>query len=228
MKAIIGGSSLLKTHIFEDWNEKRIKTPYGEVLLKTKGENIFLQRHGSPPAPPHKINHRANIWALKTMGVEKIVSINSVGSLKIKLKPGQFVIPHDFISFWDIPTFYEDKARYIVPVMDQGARDYIADICRDINLAVINNGIYIQTRGPRLETKAEINLLKRFGDIVGMTMASEATLCMEQEIQYASLCSIDNYCHGITKTPLTMEELEKNWRENLKSIESFIIKLIGH
>lgn len=228
MKAIIGGSSLFKTDIFKGWREKIIETPYGRVSFKTKGDNIFLQRHGSPPVPPHMINHRANIWALKTLGAKKVVSINSVGSLKIRLKPGIFVIPHDFISLWDVSTFYEGEARYIVPVMDQGARDYIAGICRELDLVAINNGIYIQTRGPRLETKAEINLLKRFGDIVGMTMASEATLCMEQDISYASLCSIDNYCHGITKTPLTIEELEKSWRENLKTIERFVIELTRH
>ncbi len=228
MKAIIGGSSLFKTHIFKGWMEKSIKTPYGEVLLKIKGDNIFIQRHGLPPVPPHRINHRANIWALKTLGTEKIVSINSVGSLKIRLKPGKFVIPHDFISIWDVPTFYEDEARYIVPMMDKGARDYLTDECRKIDLVPITRGIYIQTRGPRLETKAEINLLKGFGDIVGMTMASEATLCMEQGIPYASLCSIDNYCHGIIKKPLTMEELEKNWQENLKTIERLLIELIRH
>jgi len=159
MKAIIGGSSLFKTHIFNDWEEKSIETPYGKVLLRIKGDNIFLQRHGLPPVPPHRINHRANIWALKILGAEKIVSINSVGSLKIRLKPGKFVIPHDFISLWDIPTFYEDEARYLVAVMDKGARGYIIDMCRKIDLVPVKRGIYIQTRGPRFETKAEINLL---------------------------------------------------------------------
>ncbi len=226
MKAIIGGSSLFESIIFDKWVKKNIKTPFGEVFFKIQNNIIFLQRHGSPPAPPHMINHRANIWAMKDMGVEMTISINSVGSLKTKIKPGSFVIPHDFISLWDIPTFYDNEMRNIVPVMHEGARNFIIELCMEAGLETINSGIYIQTRGPRFETKAEINLLKRFGDVVGMTMASEATLSMEYDLPYASLCSIDNYCHGITKMPLTIEELKKNWQKNLKGIEG-VIKRLG-
>ncbi|MBP8626220.1 MAG: MTAP family purine nucleoside phosphorylase [Syntrophorhabdales bacterium] len=227
MKAIIGGSSLFGSQLFDKWEKRVIKTPYGETLLKIKGDYIFLQRHGSPIAPAHKINHRANIWALKDMAIEMAISINSVGSLKVRLKPGSIIIPHDFISLWHIETFYDDEMRGIIPIMHEGARRLIIETCRDIHLEITDNGIYIQTRGPRFETKAEINLLKRFGDVVGMTMASEATLSMEYELPYASLCSIDNYCHGITKIPLTTGELEKNWQKNLKYIEKFLKQLIG-
>ena len=87
-------------------------------------------------------------------------------------------------------------------------------------------GVYIQTIGPRLETKAEINLLKRYGHVVGMTMASEATLCMERELAYASICSVDNYCNGVLKEPLTMEEINLNWQKNVNAVEMFIKILI--
>ncbi|MCX7966049.1 MAG: MTAP family purine nucleoside phosphorylase [Syntrophorhabdaceae bacterium] len=227
MRAIIGGSSLFHSHIFDGWNEKRVKTPYGDVLIKIKNNRAFIQRHGSPPVAAHMINHRANIWALKKIKTEMVISINSVGSLKLRLKPGCFVVPHDFISFWDIPTFYEYEMKNIVPVMNEGVRDFIIKTAEELNFFYVKNGVYIQTKGPRFETKAEINILKRFGDVVGMTMASEATLSMEADIPYASLCSIDNYCNGIAKTPLTMEELEKNWKKNLKHIERFIEKIIG-
>lgn len=226
MKAILGGTSLFHTRIFDYWKEKNITTPFGEVLIRIKGDGMFLQRHGIPPVNPHRINHRANIWALKEMKAKMVISINSVGSLKLRLKPGIFVIPHDFISFWDVPTFYESEMKNIVPVMDEGVRDVIIKKCKELNFTFKENGIYIQTRGPRFETKAEVNFLKRIGDIVGMTMASEATLCMEYDLPYGSLCSIDNYCHGIIKEPLTLKELEKNWKKNAKNIETFIEKIL--
>lgn len=226
MRAIIGGSSLFYSSLFNKWKSKKVKTPFGEVSIKTKGEHIFIQRHGSPPVAPHMINHRANIWALKDLETKMIVSINSVGSLKVKLKPGTFVVPHDFVSFWDIPTFYDYEMKNIVPEMDKGVRDLIINTCKKLNLTYVEEGIYIQTRGPRFETKAEINILKRFGDIVGMTLASEATLSMEYELPYGSLCSVDNYCNGIGKKTLSIEELKRNYEKNLKNIEKFITEIL--
>jgi purine nucleoside phosphorylase len=222
MNGIIGGTSLLNTSIFEGWGEIRIETPYGVTHARIKEHDVFIQRHGNPPLPPHLINHRANIWTMKYLNVQRVVSINSVGSLKTNMKPGTLVIPDDFISLWSIPTFFEREMKFMVPVMHAGLRDFLNNLCKELALNVHSGGVYVQTVGPRLETKAEIRLLKRFGDIVGMTMASEATLCMEYEIPYASLCSIDNYCHGIAKTPLTMEEINENWGRNLERIETLI------
>ena len=218
---------MLNSSFFEGWDEVNIKTPYGEIRAKIKGKDSFVQRHGDPPSPPHLINHRANIWALKHLDVRGIVSINSVGSLKTNLNPGILVIPDDFVSLWSIPTFYDREMRFIVPRMDEGIRAYLHSLCTEAGLNVRPGGVYIQTTGPRLETRAEIRLLRRFGDIVGMTMASEATLCMEYEIPYASLCSVDNYCHGIAKVPLTMEEINDNCRRNLESIDRVIRLIIG-
>ncbi|MCX5813739.1 MAG: MTAP family purine nucleoside phosphorylase [Proteobacteria bacterium] len=226
MNGIIGGTSLLNSSIFASWDEQRIETPYGDIYSKIKENTAFIQRHGSPLAPPHLINHKANIWALKNLDVKKILSVNSVGSLKIKLKPGTFVIPDDFISLWNISTFFDKEMKFIVPQMHEGIKEYIAALCKELRMHVHSGGVYIQTIGPRLETKAEIGFLKQFGDIVGMTMASEATLCMEYEIPYASLCSVDNYCHGIIKVPLTMEEINRNWQNNMKEIEAMIKTII--
>lgn len=106
--------------------------------------------------------------------------------------------------------------------MDSDCAAHLHKHCKSLKLPVKNGGIYIQTRGPRLETKAEISMLKKFGDVVGMTMASEVTLCLEYDIPYASICSVDNYCHGIAKTPLTMDEIQRNVMSNLKHIERLI------
>ncbi len=226
MNGIIGGTSLLSSSLFEKWDKRKIKTPYGLVNARIKKNTVFIQRHGHPPAPPHLINHRANIWSLKSLGVRKVLSVNSVGSLKRSLKPGFFVIPADFISPWIVPTFFENEMKFIVPEMDRSMRDYLHELCLDLGMNVHAGGVYIQATGPRLETKAEISLFKRFGDIIGMTMASEATLCMEYEIPYVSLCSIDNYCNGIVKVPLTIEEISQNWKKNIKTIERLIRLLL--
>jgi 5'-methylthioadenosine phosphorylase len=222
MIGFIGGTSLIDSTVFKYWSQKKLKTPYGVVFLKRDGDSLFLQRHGSPPLPPHRINHQANIWAMKHLGVQEIVAINSVGSVKLSIKPGTFLIPDDFLSIWNIPTFFNDEMRFIVPHMDTGCTAGLYKRCKSLKLPIKNGGIYIQTRGPRLETKAEISMLKKFGDVVGMTMASEATLCLEYDIPYASICSVDNYCHGIAKTPLTMDEIQRNVMSNLKNIERLI------
>jgi len=222
VNGIIGGTSLLNSSIFESWNEHRVETPYGDIYTKIRGSTVFIQRHGNPPVPPHVINHKANIWAFKKLDVKKILSVNSVGSLKLKFKPGTFVIPDDFISLWNIATFFEKDMKFIVPQMHEGIKEYLAALCKKLRMQIHFGGVYIQTIGPRLETKAEIGFLKRFGDIVGMTMASEATLCMEYEIPYVSLCSVDNYCNGIIKVPLTIEEINRNWQNNMKEIEGMI------
>lgn len=222
MIGFIGGTSLTNSTIFKGWHQNSIETPYGTVILKKRQGSVFLQRHGSPYLPPHRINHHANIWAMKHIGVEEIIAINSVGSLKHAIKPGTFLIPDDFISIWYIPTFFNDKMQFTVPRMDTESADRLYRQCEPLKIPVKKGGIYIQTQGPRLETKAEIGMLKRFGDIVGMTMASEVTLCLESGIPYASICSVDNYCNGITKIPLTMDEIQKNVRNNLQNIERLI------
>ena len=227
MKCIIGGTSLLNSCCFAGWDEVSIETLYGHVHVRIKGRDAYIQRHGSPPSPPHLINHKANIAALKQLGVGGVVSINSVGSLKTGLRPGTFVTPNDFFSLWNIPTLFDKEMKFIVPRMDEGIRAYLTDLCKEAKLNVRESGVYIQTTGPRLETRAEVRFLKSLGDVVGMTMASEATLCMEYEIPYASLCSVDNYCHGIAKVPLTMDEINDNCRRNLESIERVVRLMIG-
>jgi len=228
MNCIIGGTSLLHSKLFFEWDDTVIETPYGRTHLKINKNTVFLQRHGIAHAtPPHNINHRAHIQALKDLHVEKILSINSVGSLKNTLKPGTLIIPHDFISPWHIVTFFEDEMKFTIPAMDESLRTYICTLCKDITIPVHEGGVYIQTIGPRLETKAEINMLKRYGDVVGMTMASEATLCIEYNIPYVSICSIDNFCNGIVKKPLTFQEIEKNAATNRTKIETIVQEVLS-
>ena len=226
MKAIIAGTSMLSTPTFDRWKKTVIETPYGEVLLRRTAGYVFLQRHGTRNVPPHNINHLANVWALKSVKAKKVVAINSVGSLQTRIKPGSFVIPHDFFSLCRAPTFFEEEMRFMVPWMDEDLAKRLYRASRKLDMGVMLGGIYIQTTGPRLETKAEINFFKRFGDIVGMTLASEATLCMEQGIPYASICSVDNYCNGIGGKPLTVAQITGNAKKSMLAFERLVNALV--
>jgi purine nucleoside phosphorylase len=227
MPAIIAGTSLMDSPLFSLWEDLSVETPYGDVRVKTDGTHFFVQRHGYPPLPPHRINHRAHIWALGALKVTEIAAINSVGSLKAKIRPSMFVIPDDFVSLWNIPTFFDREMRFIVPEWDGALRERLESLCRESGISAVMGGVYVQTTGPRLETRAEINLLRRFGDIIGMTMASEATLCMESGIGYASLCSVDNYANGITKKPLTIEQIGTNMAKNTRKVETVLKRFLA-
>lgn len=227
MKAIIGGTSLLDSSLFKAWDERNVQTPYGEVQVKQAGNFLFLQRHGRKKVPPHVINHQANIWALKTIGVTSAIAINSVGSLKIAIKPKSFVIPDDFIAPWVVPTFFNSEMRFTIPSIDAGLSGTLRSLCEQLGVPVTWGGVYVQTMGPRLETRAEVNFLRKYADIVGMTMASEATLSAECEISYASLCSVDNYANGIARKPLTIKELEDAVRSNMDTVELLIRAFLG-
>ena len=226
MKAFIAGTSLLSAPIFDRWVKIVVQTPYGEVLLRKTPGHVFLQRHGPQNVPPHNINHQANVWAMKSLKVQKVVAINSVGSLQTGIKPGSFVIPDDFFTLCGVPTFFEGEMRFTVPHMDKNLAKHLLRVCRRLDMDVTLGGIYIQTTGPRLETKAEINFFKRFGDIVGMTLASEATLCMEQRIPYVSICSVDNYGNGIAGKPLTVAQMTRNAKRSVRAFERLINTLV--
>lgn len=227
MKAIIGGTSLLDSSLFKAWYEREIQTPYGEVQVKQAGDFVFLQRHGRRKVPPHAINHHANIWALKTIDVKAAIAVNSVGSLRIAIKPQSFVIPDDFIAPWTVPTFFNSEMHFTIPSIDAALAGSLRSLCEQLGLPVAWGGVYIQTIGPRFETRAEINFFRKHADIVGMTMASEATLSAECGIPYASLCSVDNYANGIPRKPLTIKEVSDNIRSNMDTIESLIRTLLG-
>lgn len=231
MLGIIAGGSFSPEGM-EAGEKKTMETPFGEpshhfTMGSLRGRDmVFLSRHGPDGIPPHRINHRANIYALKELGVTEVVGVNSVGSLKEDLSPGSIVIPHDYLSPWGIQTFYEHEAVHITPVLDAGLRERLIRAAAGSGVIVVQEGIYIQTIGPRLETKAEIAMLRGFGDVVGMTMAHEATLCQEVGVAYASICSVDNYCHGMSDTPLTTEEITQRARENTATINKVVTKLM--
>ncbi|MFH1563715.1 MAG: MTAP family purine nucleoside phosphorylase [Nitrospirota bacterium] len=219
--AIIGGTALFGAEIFKGAGRKEIKTPYGSAFLLIKDDLIFLPRHGKDKnIPAHKVNHQANLAALKDLAVKQIIGINSTGSLKVEIPPGSILIPDDYINFGPIGTFYDHKIVHITPSLDEDLRRAIILSASKLKLEIIDNGVYIQRPGPRLETRAEIRMLSSFGDLVGMTMASEATAAKELGLSYASICSVDNYGHGLIEEPLENEQIVGAAKRNQEIIIS--------
>ncbi|MCX6667956.1 MAG: MTAP family purine nucleoside phosphorylase [Euryarchaeota archaeon] len=200
----------------------KIETPYGDVTVQTAGlrnnEIFFLNRHGeNSNIPPHKINYLANIQALASCHVDCIFVIGSVGSLKKNIKPGDFVIPHDFIDFTKSRryTFFDDKKVHVD--MTDPYCSYLRNIL--INTAkktdsakIFGKGIYLATEGPRLETVAEIGFFSKFADVVGMTGVPEVVLARERGICYASLCLVCNMAAGL-QSELTANEISALYTE---------------
>jgi len=224
--AIIIGWDLKPMDFFETFQAKTLATPYGKINYFQRGNWIFIPRHGiKENIPPHKINYWANILGLKKLGAKQIFSFNSVGSLKKYIKPGELLIPSDFIDP-NPPTFYEKKVKFITPELSQKLRKKLIAVLRRLKLKFRDGGVYFQTKGPRLETKAEIRMIKNFADVVGMTMPKEATLAKELDLEYISLCSVDNYAHGIGKRSLSAEEIKKGQLKTREKFEKIIKEIL--
>ena len=230
---IIGGSALGDAFELEDEQAKFLVTPHGAPSDPPRmGKHgdvtvVFLPRHGKDHrVPPHKLNHRANLWALKDLGATRILATSSTGSLKKTIRPGTFVVPDDFIGFWDIPTYYDDKVVHATPSLDDGLRTVLVAAAKDAKATVRAEGVYVQTTGPRLETRAEVAHFKTLGDVVGMTMASEATLASELGIPYAALCTVDNFAHGIVDEPLTFDRIRETQRKNADLTRTIVAKAL--
>ena len=213
MIGIIGGSGVYEiTKKADSIEEKLVKTEYGDVsvsILDIFSKKVaFIPRHASGHSiPPHKINFRANIEALKQICVNKIVATNSVGSMNLEMPPGSFVIPDDFLDFSQnrVKTFYEDKVVHI-----DVTKPYCESLRDVLNVSgdVILGGTYVCTEGPRFETPAEIKMFKMLGgDLVGMTGLPEVTLAREKEMCYNSICIVSNYASGISENNLTIDEV---------------------
>ncbi|MBN2396786.1 MAG: MTAP family purine nucleoside phosphorylase [Deltaproteobacteria bacterium] len=226
---ISGTIPLHEEDIFRKLQESNVKTRFGSTRLFSSERVVFIPRHGMDPqssTPPHRINHQANLAALQDLGVEEVVGINSTGSLRKNVEPGTIVIPDDYISLSCVPTIFDDRAVHITPTLDEPLRQTLINTAGRMGIAVQEKGVYWQTSGPRLETRAEIRLMSQFAHIIGMTMAGEATIAAELGLAYAAICSVDNYAHGLVDTPLAVETIiegaRKNARTILKIIDNYI------
>jgi 5'-methylthioadenosine phosphorylase len=222
---ISGTIALQEKGVLLDPKEKWVETEFGKALVLVTENIAFLPRHGGDPKRhilPHLINHPANMLALKSLGCREIIGINSTGSLRLKHKPGSLVVPDDFIMLNPGPTVFSSKPVHITPTLSKEVRERWIDAARGCALEVVDGGIYWQTTGPRFETKAEIMLMSQAADLVGMTMAGEAIVARELDMAYASLCSVDNYAHGLEDKELTMEKILWRARRNAESVVQIV------
>ena len=211
MLAIIGGSGLSKLGNMEVTNRRVARTPYGEpsgalTFGRICGSDVvFLARHGyGHTIPPHEVNYRANLWALKDAGVLDVISVASVGGIQNDLGPGVLALPHQIIDYtWGRPSTYFQGAGSPVNHIDftepysQPLRARILKAAQAAGQPLVDRGVYAATQGPRLETAAEINRLARDGaDMVGMTGMPEASLAREISLEYAAIAVVANYAAG--------------------------------
>lgn len=203
MKAIIGGTGT--GSFYQNLERKSIITGYGEVEACILDDILFIPRHRAEhTVPPHKINYRAEITALKEMGITSAIGIYAVGSITRKIAPGHWGLLSQFadVSGRSL-TFFDDKAVHTdmtCPFSDQLNLKIMAS-ARETGAKfgpTCNDAVYVQTNGPRLETSAEIQMYKMLGfDVVGMTCASEAALARELGIEFAGAAYGINYAAGV-------------------------------
>lgn len=228
MIGIIGGTVFFRNDVFAQLQEFPENTKYGTVYLKKCDRFVFVPRHSlQHNIPAHKINYRANIKALYDLGVKEVVGVYSCGSLKKDLKPGTLVVPDDYINFFKPETYYETLNEHILPNLSEKVRKKILKSAKKLGIPVQDGGTYFQTIGPRLETKAEVKILKKFADVVGMTMASEATLCKEAGLEFAGLCSVDNFAHGIASSEPSQEKIVERATQTSKLVSAILADIIG-
>ncbi len=245
--AIIGGSGVYSMFAEHNTIKKNISTPFGTVNYSEVEYNnhriIFLPRHGESHAiPPHKINFKANIYALFLLGVKRIISTNAVGSLKQEIKPGHFVVINQFIDITSGPvTFFDGNFEVQLETKTKKGvvhTDMTEPYSENLRLSLIKSlemfpdenfhskGCYVMFQGPRFETSAEIAMIKNFGDVVGMTGAPEVILARELEMEYATLNLVTNYGAGLQKE-ITHSEVIELFNQKVKIIQEILKKSLN-
>jgi 5'-methylthioadenosine phosphorylase len=242
MLAIIGGTGLTQLANLDVSRRQVARTPYGEpsgplTFGAIRGVPVvFLARHGDGHTiPPHQVNYRANLWALKEQGASEIVSVASVGGIRADLGPGMIVVPHQIIDYtWGrVSTFFENEepVKHVdfTEPYSAGLREKLLSAARACGQTVLDGAVYAATQGPRLETAAELDRLERDGaEIVGMTGMPEAALAREIELGYAAIAVVVNHAagRGASARGVALQEIEKVLKHALgrvrKIIEAFV------
>ncbi len=231
--AIIGGTGLTSLDSLEITNREMVRTPYGEPsgplthgLLRGQ-EVLFLARHGcGHTIAPHKVNYRANLWALKESGVKHIIAIAAVGSMRKDFAPGSLVLPDQIIDYtWSRHnTFFENGTSGVTHIdftwpYCTEVREKLSDAAALAHIELPTTATYAAMQGPRLETAAEIDRLERDGcDIVGMTGMPEAALARELEICYAACAVVANMAAGRGTGQISLVDIEDNLVVGMKKV----------
>jgi len=235
--AIIGGSGLTKLKNLEITRREVLRSPYGEpssplVFGRLGGQNaVFLARHGhGHTIPPHEVNYRANIWALKEVGATHVIAVNAVGGITPGMTSGRLVIPDQIIdyTYGRHHTFFGNEQKpvthvdFTFPYCDE-LRATIAAAARDIHLDVATAGTYGATQGPRFESIAEIRRMERDGaDIVGMTGMPETGLARELALCYACIAVVANPAAGKAEGTISLQEIERILESGMAQVRSLL------
>lgn len=239
--AIIGGTGVYDPELLDDIKEIVQDTIYGEVKVmvgKFEGHEVaFIPRHGSSHSvPPHLINYRANIMALKKLGVQNIMATAAVGSLNYDLEPGDFVLADQFLDFTKVRkhTFFEGGEAGVVhcdmtvPYCPR-IRYAVEKVAKELNKTLHNGGVYVCSEGPRFETAAEIKMFKILGgDLVGMTSVPEVCLARELGMCYGNISIVTNYAAGISPSILTHSEVVEMMKTSIADVRVLIMQAIKY
>jgi 5'-deoxy-5'-methylthioadenosine phosphorylase len=239
--AIIGGTGLDQIPDLEITHREVSHTPFGEPSAAlTHGsicghEVVFLPRHGaSHMIPPHLVNYRANLWALRHVGIQTVLGVAAVGGIGLEMEPGCIVIPDQIIDY----TFGREHTIFDNDLSHVSHIDFTTPYCEELRQDLIEagrlsgvnpvvRGTYGATQGPRLETAAEIRRMERDGcDLVGMTGMPEAALAREFNLCYASCAVVSNWAAGKSADSISMRDIEKNLIHGMELVKSLLVELL--
>jgi len=241
--AVIGGTGLSDFDEVQWLEAVRPQTQFGPPSAQIKrgrlsGQNeefFFLPRHGGDHSiAPHKINYRANMAALQTIGVTEILAVNAVGGLSPSMGPEALVVPDQIIdytsarenSFFDGVAGPLDHIDFTEPY-HPAARQQLLGAARDLGIDCLDGGVYGATQGPRLETAAEVRRCRNDGcDLLGMTGMPEAALARELKLEYASLCLVVNWGAGMTEKPITLEEIHRVVERGISKVKAVLLRAL--
>jgi len=244
MYAIIGGTGLSRLSQLEIVRREVMRTPYGEpsgplTFGKLAGrEIVFLARHGyGHTLPPHRINYRANMWALREAKVEGVLAVASVGGIRDDCGPGKLMVPDQIIDYtYSRAQTYFDGVDAPVTHIDftwpytAAMRQRLLAAAQACGEAVLDGGVYGATQGPRLETAAEIARMQRDGcDLVGMTGMPEAALARELGLSYASLSVVVNHAAGLGSSAqaISVENLAAVMQQAMSRVHRILESFVG-
>jgi 5'-methylthioadenosine phosphorylase len=237
--AIIGGTGVYDPQLLQNTRQVKIATPYGmpsDAITVGEYENVeiaFLPRHGGDHRiPPHMVPYRANIWALKELGVERIIAPCAVGSLREEIPPGDLVITDQFVDFTKNRqySFYDGGLVYHIAVNNpfcQELRQLALIEAKKLNIKTHDRGTLVCIHGPRYSTKAESNFFRNAvkADIIGMTTVPECILARELEICYVSIAASTDY-DSWHEEPVNAAMVVRVMAENTKNIRTLIKAMI--
>jgi 5'-methylthioinosine phosphorylase len=246
--ALIGGTGLYQLPGLEQIERRSVATPYGDpsgeiVVGRLYGKRVgFLARHGEKHSiPPHRVNYRANVWALHELGARRVLGINAVGGITSKMGPRVVAIAHQIIdythgrltSYCDVDGAEVRHIDFSEPYTES-LRQALLKAASASGVSVVDGGVYGATQGPRLESVAEIARMARDGcDLVGMTGMPEAVLARELDLEYACVALVANWAAGcsaagvgLSEPPISLDEIFENLRLATAAVPALLRPLL--